>query len=66
MVDGDVIPVPDGNYPPVIEGSDQLLLDICWNRAMELYGENGVIPEVVSKRLDKEVSSIIKNGFSIM
>ena len=66
MVDGDVIPVPDGNYPPVIEGSDEDLHRICWERAMNTYGENGVIPEVVSKRLDKEVSSIIKNGFSIM
>ena len=66
MIDDDVIPVPDGNYPPVIEGSDQLLHDICWEKAMEIYGENGEIPEIVAKRLDREVSSIIKNGFSIM
>ena len=66
MIADDVIPVPDGNYPPVIEGSDEDLHNICWERAMNTYGENGVIPEVVSKRLDKEVSSIIKNGFSIM
>ena len=66
MVDGDVIPVPDGNYPPVIEGSDELLHKICWDRAMNIYGENGVIPKIVSERLDEEVSSIIKNGYSIM
>ena len=62
----EIIPVPEGNYPPVIEGSDQLLHDICWNRAMDIYGYEGNIPEIVSKRLDREVSSIIKNGFSIM
>ncbi len=66
MIDGDVIPVPDGNYPPVIEGSDQELHDICWKRAMDTYGENGKIPDIIAERLDKEVSSIIKNGFSIM
>ena len=64
MVDGDVIPVPDGNYPPVIEGSDELLHDICWNTAHKTYGEN--LPEVVEKRLEKELNSIINNGFSIM
>ncbi len=66
MVDGDVIPVPDGNFPPVIEGSDEDLHRICWDNAMKTYGENGKIPDVVENRLDKEVSSIIKNGFSIM
>ncbi len=66
MIDGDVIPVPEGNYPPVIEGSDEQLRDICWNRAMNTYGHNGEIPEQVSKRLEKELNSIINNGFSIM
>lgn len=64
MVDGDVIPVPDGNYPPVIDGSDELLHDICWDTAHKTYGEN--LPEVVEKRLEKELNSIINNGFSIM
>lgn len=64
MVDGDVIPVPDGNFPPVIEGSDEMLRQICWDNAHKKYGEN--VPEIVSKRLDKELNSIINNGFSIM
>ncbi len=64
MIDGDVIPVPDGNYPPVIEGSDELLRDICWERAHKTYGEQ--VPEIVEKRLEKELNSIINNGFSIM
>ena len=64
MVDGDVIPVPDGNFPPVIEGSDDLLRDICWENAHKRYGEK--VPEIVEKRLEKELNSIINNGFSIM
>lgn len=64
MISDDVIPVPEGNYPPVIEGSDQLLEDICWETAHRIYGEK--LPEIVEKRLKKELDSIIKNGFSIM
>ena len=64
MVDGDVIPVPEGNYPPIIEGSDQLLRDICWDNVHKIYGDN--VPEIVEKRLEKELNSIINNGFSIM
>lgn len=64
MVDGDVIPVPEGNYPPVIEGSDEMLREICWNNAHKMYGEQ--VPEIVEKRLEKELNSIINNGFSIM
>ena len=66
MISDDVIPVPEGNYPPVIEGSDEELHKICWERAMNTYGFEGKIPEVVEKRLEKELNSIINNGFSIM
>ncbi len=64
MVSGDVIPVPEGNYPPVIEGSDELLRQICWDNAHKTYGDP--VPEIVEKRLEKELNSIINNGFSIM
>lgn len=66
MVDGDVIPVPEGNYPPVIEGSDEMLRDICWQRVRSLYEYEGKVPELVEKRLEKELNGIIKNGYSIM
>lgn len=66
MISDDVVPVPPGNYPPVIEGSDELLRQICWDRAMSMYGYEGKIPEIVSKRLEKELNGIISNGFSIM
>lgn len=66
MISGDVIPVPEGNYPPVIEGSDDELREICWNKAKSTYEFNGVIPEIVEKRLAKELNGIINNGYSIM
>ncbi|MBQ8741170.1 MAG: PolC-type DNA polymerase III, partial [Clostridia bacterium] len=64
MVSDEVIPVPKGNYPPVIEGSDDLLREICWKNAKAMYGDP--VPEIVEKRLNKELNSIINNGFSIM
>ncbi len=64
MISDEVIPVPEGNYPPVIEGSDELLRQICWDNAHKTYGDP--VPEIVEKRLEKELNSIINNGFSIM
>ena len=66
MIDDDVIPVPDGNFPPVIEGSDDILRDECWKRARNMYEHDGKLPEIVEERLNKELDSIIKHGFSIM
>ena len=64
MVSDDVIPVPNGNFPPVIEGSDDLLRKICLDNAHRIYGDP--LPEIVEKRLLKELNSIINNGYSIM
>ncbi|MBQ0110486.1 MAG: PolC-type DNA polymerase III [Oscillospiraceae bacterium] len=64
MVSDDVIPVPKGNFPPVIEGSDDMLRDICTKTAHDIYGET--LPEIVEKRMHRELDSIIKNGYSIM
>ncbi|MDD6810891.1 MAG: PolC-type DNA polymerase III [Lachnospiraceae bacterium] len=57
-------PVRPDKCPPVIENSDQQLTDICYNRAHELYGET--LPDVVEARLQKELNSIISNGFAVM
>ena len=66
QIEEDIIPVPTESCPPVIEGSDEMLRDICWERAKNTYGFEGKIPEIVEKRLSKELNSIISNGFSIM
>lgn len=64
MISADIVPVPKESYPPVIEGSDEMLKKICWDNAHKFYGEK--LPEVVENRLSKELNSIISNGFSIM
>ncbi len=57
-------PVRPDKCPPVIPDSDKTLKDICYKRAHELYGEN--LPEIVEARLEKELNSIITNGFAVM
>jgi len=60
----DLQPIPSGTYPPSIEGSDEELARLCWERARRTYGDP--LPKLVSDRLTKELDSIIKNGFSVM
>ena len=57
-------PVRPDKCPPVIADSDKQLTDICYNRAHELYGET--LPKIVEDRLEKELHSIISNGFAVM
>ncbi|MBO5082465.1 MAG: PolC-type DNA polymerase III [Lachnospiraceae bacterium] len=59
-----VSPIDPNKCAPVIENSDETLRKICYTRAHELYGEN--LPEVVEKRLERELNSIISNGFAVM
>ncbi len=57
-------PVRPDKCPPVIEDSDRQLTEICYNKAHELYGET--LPKIVEDRLEKELNSIISNGFAVM
>ncbi len=66
MVEDDIRPIPKGTYTPSIEGAEQELQDLCWTRAMNWYGYNDEIPEIVSARLKKELDAIIKYGFSVL
>ena len=57
-------PVRPDKCPPVIPDSDKLLTDICYRKAKEVYGDD--LPVQVKERLDKELHSIITNGFAVM
>ena len=63
MVDN-IKPIPDGTFPPIIEGSEEELKSITYKRAHEVYGDE--LPDIVKKRLDRELNSIIKNGYAVM
>ena len=57
-------PVRPDKCPPVIENSDQMLRDICYNKAHEMYGPD--LPPIVEERLSRELNSIIGNGYAVM
>jgi len=64
MIDDDIKPVPDGKYPPRIEGAEETLRRTCMDRAHEMYGDP--LPDRIEERLDKELNSIINNGYAVM
>ena len=59
-----ISPVRPDKCPPVIENSDQMLRDICYTKAHSMYGEE--LPQIVKERLDRELNSIISNGYAVM
>ena len=59
-----ISPISPEKCPPHIDGCEQTIKDIAYSKAHELYGDP--LPDLVQERLDKELNSIIKNGFSVM
>lgn len=57
-------PIPKDTFPPFIENSDKDLRDCCYNKATSIYGDP--LPDIVKKRLDKELDSIIGNGYAVL
>ena len=66
MIEFGIKPFPDGSYPPQIARAAADVRDIAYTKANRLYRHNGVLNEVVKARLDRELESIIGNGYAIM
>jgi len=62
QIEEDVKPFPDELYPPKIPGAEQKVIDMTYEKAKEMYGEN--LPEIVESRLQRELDSIINNGYA--
>jgi len=60
----DITPVPKGTFPPKMEGAEEQIKNMAESKAKEVYGDP--LPNIVRERLDKELNSIIKNGFAVM
>ncbi|MEG2412361.1 MAG: PolC-type DNA polymerase III [Clostridium sp.] len=59
-----VKPIPDETYAPKIEGAEDEIRNMTLNKVRSIYGDN--LPEVIQKRLDKELNSIINNGYAVL
>lgn len=60
----DILPIPNELYPPEIDGAEEQVQEMTISTAKSMYGEN--LPQIVQARLDKELNSIITNGFSVL
>ncbi len=60
----DFLPIPDGTYPPKIEGADEEVREMTMNEAHRLYGD--ILPEIVEARVKRELDSIISNGYGVL
>lgn len=63
-IEENLLPVPLKTFPPTIPGAEEALEQMVWERAREFYGHR--IPEIVEKRLIKELKGIIDNGYAVM
>jgi len=63
MID-EITPIPDGTFPPVIDGAEEELRNMNYKKAKDIYGDP--LPDIVKTRLDRELNSIISNGYAVM
>ncbi len=60
----DFLPIPKGTFPPKIEGADEEVREMTNAEAHRLYGD--VLPEIVAARMNRELNSIISNGYGVL
>ncbi len=61
---GDVKPIKDDLYTPTIEGADEEVRELTYTMAHQIYGDT--LPEIIEARIEKELTSIIDNGFAVI
>jgi len=66
LINDDIKPFPEGTFPPVISTAASDVENLTWENAKKMYCKDGKIPEIVSLRIEKELKSIIGNGFAVM
>ncbi|WP_448376448.1 PolC-type DNA polymerase III [Fervidobacterium sp.] len=60
----EIKPLEKKLHPPKIEGAEEKLRTMAYQRAYELYGNP--LPEIVEKRVERELNSIIGNGYAVL
>ena len=60
----EILPIPLETFPPEIPGSEEELRNLCYEKAERLYGNP--LPEILESRLERELQSIIGNGYAVM
>ena len=60
----EILPIPTGTFPPKIDGADEKIRHMTFSKAHEIYGE--ILPEQIESRLNKELDSIINNGYAVI
>lgn len=64
MVEAGIKPIPDGTYTPEIEGAEEELMQCCYDKAHEMYGDP--LPQIVEERAKKELDSVISHGYAVL
>ena len=64
MVEEDIKPIPEGFYPPKMDNAEEIVRTMTYEKAYRIYGDP--LPDIVSKRLERELNAIINNGFSVL
>lgn len=63
MVDS-ILPVPKETFPPKMEGAEDDIRSMTMEKAWSIYGNP--LPDLVQARVDRELNSIIGNGYAVL